>query len=55
MGVKKPSTFTIDESVKQSFKVECTLNDAEMSETVEFMMKEYIKASKELRAQQNEG
>jgi len=54
MGTKIASTFTIDKDVKKEFKMECTLNDVEMSDTIEFMMTHYVTASKDLRKIQNE-
>lgn len=55
---KKNSTFSIEESVKTEFNIEVLRNGHEMSETVETMMKSYIKASRELneqKAMKNEG
>ena len=51
MAEKKNSTYSIDEEVRKEFKIECLLNEADMSETIEFMMSNYVTASKELRAE----
>ena len=50
--MKKNSTFTIDEQLKHEFKTECVKNSVDMSETVESLMENYIKASNTIRAEQ---
>jgi antitoxin component of RelBE/YafQ-DinJ toxin-antitoxin module len=48
---KKPSTFTIDEDVKQDFKIQTIKDGIEMSDAVEQMMVNYVAASKKLHAE----
>lgn len=45
---KKNSTFSIDEDVKRDFNIEVLRNGHEMSESVETMMRSYIRTSKSL-------
>lgn len=47
-GTKVPTTLTIDSEVKMDFKLECVKNGVEMSETVEHMMLDYVKVSREI-------
>lgn len=48
---KKPSTFTIDEEVKQDFKIQCVKDGIEMSDAIQQMMINYTNASKKLHEQ----
>lgn len=50
---KKPSTFTIDEDVKQDFKIQTTLDGIEMSDAVQQMMVNYVSSSKRLHEERN--
>lgn len=45
---KENTTFSIDGEVKMNFKIECIRNEAEMSDTVEKMMLDYISLSQEI-------
>lgn len=45
---KKNSTFSIDEDVKREFNIEVLRNGHEMSESVETMMRSYIRTSRNL-------
>ena len=54
MAEKKASTYTIDEDIRKAFKMECTLNDVEMSDTIAHMMENYIKISQQLRKEQED-
>jgi hypothetical protein len=49
MGVKKNSTYSIDEDVKKSFKMECAYHDIEQSETLESFMVSFTKSSRDGR------
>lgn len=49
MGHKVNQTLSIDSDVKKDFKVECTLNGVDMSETVEQLMVDYTELSRSLR------
>lgn len=49
MADKVNTTLSIDSDIKKRFKVECTLNSVDMSETVEQLMSDYIELSTELR------
>lgn len=44
-------SVNIEESIRQEFKSECSLNCQVMSTVIESMMIEYIKISKEIREQ----
>jgi len=48
MSEKIATTLNIDKDIKTSFKMECIRNEVEMSETVEQMMLDYTKVSKEM-------
>ena len=50
MADKKNITLSVDRNKHTDFKVECTINGADMSETVEEFMDSYVKASRELRS-----
>lgn len=54
MGSKVATTLTIDSEVKRDFKLECVLNEVEMSETVEGMMSDYVELSRQMRKQREE-
>ena len=49
MANKSNRTLSIDDDVYRNFKIETTINEVEMSETVEAFMVNYNKASKHLR------
>lgn len=49
MAGKKNSTYSIDEDIRRAFKMECLMNDADMSDTIEFMMANYVEVSKSLK------
>jgi hypothetical protein len=46
---KKQSTYSIDEVIRKNFKTECTINEVDMSETIENFMENYAIVSKRLR------
>lgn len=48
MSEKIATTFTINKTVKMDFKIECVRNGVEMGETVEQMMVDYIRVSRQL-------
>ena len=50
---KVPTTLTIDTGIKMDFKMECVKNGVEMSETVEHMMLDYVKVSREIHSINN--
>lgn len=54
MGSKVATTLTIDSEIKRDFKLECVLNEVEMSETVEGMMSDYVELSRQMRKQREE-
>jgi hypothetical protein len=49
MAAKKNSTYSIDEDIRKNFKMECLNNEVDMSDTIEFMMANYITVSQSLR------
>jgi len=49
MATKKNSTYSIDEDIRKAFKMECLNNEVDMSDTIEFMMANYITVSQSLR------
>lgn len=48
-GNKKRSTYSIDEEIRNNFKIETTINGVDMSETIEGFMSNYVIASRKLR------
>ena len=53
MSQKKNATYSIDETVKTSFKAECAMNSVDMSQTIEDFQSKYVKISRQLRNQQD--
>lgn len=51
MSDKVNTTLSVNIKLKQAFKVECTLNNVDMSETTENLWKDYVELSKSLRAE----
>lgn len=49
MGVKKNSTYSIDEDIKKDFQVECIIEGMDMSEVVQNMMIHFTKAVRDAR------
>lgn len=49
MAFKKNSTYSIDENVKKSFKMECAYHGIEQSETLESFMISFTKSSRKGR------
>ena len=49
MGDKVNTTLSIDEGIKLDFKLACTRNFVDMSETVESFMKHYSDTTEKLR------
>lgn len=51
MSEKVNTTLSIDKQAKQNFKVECTLNGVDMSETTENLWNDYVELSRALRSE----
>ena len=53
MSGKKNKTFALREEVHKNFKMECTYQGADMSETIESFMVSYTKLSRNSRITQD--
>jgi DNA-binding ferritin-like protein len=51
MSNKKQSTYSLDESIRKDFQIECLLNDVNMSEAIEALMENYINISRKIRTE----
>jgi hypothetical protein len=51
---KVNTTLSIDEDVKEAFKIATVMNKVDMSETVEFFMKDYASTTQKLRNERRE-
>lgn len=50
MATKVATTLSIDEEVKKQFKMECLINENDMSTVIEEFMKSYTRMSKEMNS-----
>jgi len=55
MSQRKNATFSIDEITQNQFKGECSRNGSKMSTVIETYMSEYVRLSRKLHSERENG